>query len=457
MTAASQIEKTEEATSPGTPGQKVGASLASGFQQMLKLRPSTPTHSNVQQTREVPTSGHSSVAHQEGVPTEGLKKAPKAGRSFSPVKQMHSVQKEESSAKGSAKVRLTFSRPPTPSKSYETRNGGGLMTQVGVLKGGASPQKEEGKASNGFPERSWVGLNQVNLEHQRKNVQTNLDQRGAPHSPCENDQSGHGDIKEPPVEKERVYTPLPINMAEEQALYRSLEEEIMANIKELEDGEDENHISKESQLRGFRMDRDSRRGTAALDCNDRRLSTPSLPFWSNATKVLDYREGVPRSGVYVPESETKWHPAGSCYEAVIRELSMALHQDHVGRGKSMPKKVLERDPPREEKQGSPQTGEDKPSPSMDEGEPNGDATQATLSTATSSAESFATLESVELLPSKPRRSLKKPERVPSIYKLKLRPKIRPRRDHRPEKKPSKIPTPVADRQSPKDLQPQKPA
>ncbi|XP_072834420.2 GAS2-like protein 2 [Pogona vitticeps] len=456
MTAASQIKKPENATSPGTPGQKAGASLASGFQQMLKLRPSTPTHSNVQQTREVPTSGHSSVAHQEGVPTEGLRKAPKAGRSFSPVKQMHSVQKEESSAKGSAKVRLTFSRPPTPSKNYEARNGGGLMTQVGVLKGGASPQKEEGKASNGFPERSWVGLNQVNLEHQRKNVQTNLDQRGAPHSPCENDQSGHGDIKEPPVEKERVYTPLPINVAEEQALYRSLEEEIMANIKELEDGEDENHLSKESQLRGFRMDRDSRRGTAALDCNDRRLSTPSLPFWSNATKVLDYREGVPRSGVYVPESETKWHPAGPCYEAVIRELSMALHQDHVGRegllptpssslegGKSMPKKVLERDPPREEKQGSPQTGEDKPSPSMDEGEPNGDATQATLSTATSSAESFATLESVELLPSKPRRSLKKPERVPSIYKLKLRPKIRPRRDHRPEKKPSKIPTPVA--------------
>ncbi|XP_030818730.1 GAS2-like protein 2 [Camarhynchus parvulus] len=47
---------------------------------------------------------------------------------------------------------------------------------------------------------------------------------------------------------------------------------------------------------------------------------------------------------------------------------------------------------------------------------------------------------------KPRRCLKKPERVPSIYKLKLRPKVRPRRDHRPGKRPSRIPTPLGQRQ-----------
>ncbi|XP_072909892.1 GAS2-like protein 2A [Hemitrygon akajei] len=50
-----------------------------------------------------------------------------------------------------------------------------------------------------------------------------------------------------------------------------------------------------------------------------------------------------------------------------------------------------------------------------------------------------------------KRSLKKPERVPSIYKLKLRPKIRPRRDNRPEKKPSRIPTPLSYRQEDKAL------
>lgn len=44
---------------------------------------------------------------------------------------------------------------------------------------------------------------------------------------------------------------------------------------------------------------------------------------------------------------------------------------------------------------------------------------------------------------KGKRTLRKPQKVPSIYKLKLRPRIRPRRDHRPEKRPSRIPKPLA--------------
>ncbi|XP_041058735.1 GAS2-like protein 2A [Carcharodon carcharias] len=47
---------------------------------------------------------------------------------------------------------------------------------------------------------------------------------------------------------------------------------------------------------------------------------------------------------------------------------------------------------------------------------------------------------------RPKKGLKKPDRVPSIYKMKLRPKIRPRTDNRPEKRPSQIPTPVSCRQ-----------
>ncbi|MBN3309372.1 GA2L1 protein, partial [Amia calva] len=49
---------------------------------------------------------------------------------------------------------------------------------------------------------------------------------------------------------------------------------------------------------------------------------------------------------------------------------------------------------------------------------------------------------------RPKKALKKPERVPSIYKLKLRPKIRPRTDNRPEKSPSRIPTPVSYKHAP---------
>lgn len=56
--------------------------------------------------------------------------------------------------------------------------------------------------------------------------------------------------------------------------------------------------------------------------------------------------------------------------------------------------------------------------------------------------------------------LKKPGRVPSIYKLKLRPKAKPRVDTQPDKKPSKIPTPLSYKTSsasPKGSPPKRPA
>ncbi|XP_040272607.1 GAS2-like protein 1 [Bufo bufo] len=43
---------------------------------------------------------------------------------------------------------------------------------------------------------------------------------------------------------------------------------------------------------------------------------------------------------------------------------------------------------------------------------------------------------------RPKKTMKRPDRVPSIYKLKLRPKIRPRADIQPDKSPSRIPTPL---------------
>ncbi|XP_068096278.1 GAS2-like protein 1 [Hyperolius riggenbachi] len=43
---------------------------------------------------------------------------------------------------------------------------------------------------------------------------------------------------------------------------------------------------------------------------------------------------------------------------------------------------------------------------------------------------------------RPKKNLKRPDRVPSMYKLKLRPKIKPRIDTQPDKSPSRIPTPL---------------
>ncbi|TRY81927.1 hypothetical protein DNTS_013390 [Danionella cerebrum] len=51
-------------------------------------------------------------------------------------------------------------------------------------------------------------------------------------------------------------------------------------------------------------------------------------------------------------------------------------------------------------------------------------------------------EAEEAVVLRPKKGQKKTERVPSIYKLKLRPRIRPRTDNRPEDSPSRIPTPV---------------
>ncbi|XP_034647169.1 GAS2-like protein 1 isoform X1 [Trachemys scripta elegans] len=59
-----------------------------------------------------------------------------------------------------------------------------------------------------------------------------------------------------------------------------------------------------------------------------------------------------------------------------------------------------------------------------------------------------------------KKSLKKPGRVPSIYKLKLRPKAKPRVDTQPDKKPSRIPTPLSYKTSsasPKGSPPKRPA
>ncbi|XP_053136015.1 GAS2-like protein 1 isoform X2 [Hemicordylus capensis] len=44
---------------------------------------------------------------------------------------------------------------------------------------------------------------------------------------------------------------------------------------------------------------------------------------------------------------------------------------------------------------------------------------------------------------RPKLALKQPDRVPSIYKLKLRSMVKPRTDSQPDKKPSKIPTPLS--------------
>ncbi|XP_063147110.1 GAS2-like protein 2 [Candoia aspera] len=330
--------------------------------------------------------------------------------------------------------RASSIRPPTPSgnEAYQGRfrnSDPALAKEQLRLNSKKMPRNERGpkkeqsemvsvEAYGLLSSRLGIGVSQL------KHSQSLQGQKDTPRTSC---QLSTGDTKEPIVEKERVYTPLPINLAEEQALYRSLEEEILSNIKELEADSDDNHLPGQNQL-------------------------------EEATKVLTYGEGVPRSGVYVPERDTRWHPAGLHYDRVIQELSMALHLEHMGtdlsssppvnsylvNGSKAKLKFGERETPHET-QLAPGAKEDKPPHANNGGHrevnENGDTPQTFPNEeAPNPSESSVAAENV---PSKPKRSLKKPERVPSFYKLKLRPKIRPRKDNRPEKKPSKIPRPLA--------------
>uniref|UniRef100_A0A670K318 Growth arrest specific 2 like 2 n=1 Tax=Podarcis muralis TaxID=64176 RepID=A0A670K318_PODMU len=340
---------------------------------------------------------------QGGVTVHSWSKDSIAWRSPSPVKHAGVTQKEDSSAKTSGRVAPTSYRPPAIGSSYQEafcfRNGGNTLDKnqanlprKELFKGKAPLLREQGKA--------------VSLEASATG------QEGVPGRPCKDGRMSQGDTKELGRGTERVYTPLPIDPVEEQALYRSLEDEILANIKELEE----------------------------------------------VSEGRDAMGSVPRSGVYVPEREMRWHPAGLHYDSVVQELSKTLHREHAGTEGSPPqsspslvngnqarKTFLDRESPVPEKNCV--------APEAEGGEPhhtacvevdgNARASQAMPGRPPDSPEHSPAPEDTKLPQSKPRRSLKKPERVPSIYKLKLRPKIRPRRDNRPEKRPSRIPTPIA--------------
>ncbi|XP_025032692.1 GAS2-like protein 2, partial [Python bivittatus] len=387
-----------------------------------------------------------------------------------PVKHTSQVQREDSGLRTSGKVGSPFYRPPTPSRkeAYQGlfRNSDLALAKEElqlnskkVPRDEMGPKKEQGEmvsmeAYGSLPSHLGIGVSQLDLEEKMKDSQALRGQKDTPRTSC---QLSTGDTKEPTVERERVYTPLPINLAEEQALYRSLEEEILSNIKELEADSGDNHLPGQNQLEEFKKDNDPERNSTMIGCNLPKVSIPSLSFLQRTKKVLTYGEGVPRSGVYVPERDTRWHPAGLHYDSVIQELSMALHLEHMEtdlsssppmnsylvNGNKAKLKFEEKEMLHETHLAA-EAKDDKPSHANNGGHTevneNGDTPQTFPNEESSNpSESSVVAENVQ---SKPRRSLKKPERVPSFYKLKLRPKIRPRKDNRPEKRPSKIPTPV---------------
>ncbi|KAG8122807.1 hypothetical protein E2320_018200 [Naja naja] len=289
-----------------------------------------------QQTVKVPMENLQ--RQQKGTLVHHWRKDSIAQLSSSPTKHPAQVQREDSCLRTSGKVGPPFCRPPTPRRNeayqglFSSSDPDPALAKEQLQLNSKKYPGEQNKmvsmeAYDSLSSHLGIGVHHLDSEEKTKDSQALQGQKNNPRTSC---QLSPRDTKEPSVEKERVYTPLPINLAEEQALYRSLEEEILSNIKELEADSEDNHLLGENQLEEFKKDNDPETNSTMVGCNLPKVSVPSLSFLQRTKKILTYSEGVPRSGVYVPERDTRLHPAGLHYDSVIQELSMALHLEHLG-------------------------------------------------------------------------------------------------------------------------------
>ncbi|XP_062845247.1 GAS2-like protein 2A [Trichomycterus rosablanca] len=221
-----------------------------------------------------------------------------------------------------------------------------------------------------------------------------------------------------------LFTPPPISPAQEAMLYQSLEEEILSNLQQLE------------------MDSDSG------DSEQNEFSIrPETPYLLNSTENT--------SSVFSSTSRPT-----SRKDASFDGFIGALTKEKKPREKGSTERCRGRKQERQS-QFDPRYGRSMANSwsslgssmeSRESIEPPKMSGVYTAVQADSSDSGIKCKERPQGSSSSKRRSLKKPERVPSIYKLKLRPCVRPRRDHRPDKNPTRIPKPVFYRrsQSPKD-------
>ncbi|XP_073654063.1 GAS2-like protein 2 isoform X2 [Tursiops truncatus] len=295
-------------------------------------------------------------------------------------------------------VRLPPACPPTLGRSFPGTASGGPRTELG--RGPIPLRAVTGDLSGSRPGDCSVEERQ---EDQKLDVQVTAE-AGEPW--------GLG-----PQHQEGRCTPLPSGGIKEQAIHHSLGEQLLASMKLLE---------------------------VAAVCPQ-----------GAASGV------VPRSGVYVPSLGGRWPEPGGPYDKVIQELAQGpppllkvdlgawkaaptgCPKPAVSAGPGSPKRKLGAEESGLRTKASPsakgagttkvpaQRGQDCSAP----------AVSATPESSTPSP-SAPSSDKAKACPGKGKRTLRKPRRVPSIYKLKLRHRIRPRRDHRPEKQPSRIPKPL---------------
>ncbi|KAI5765801.1 GAS2L2 [Gulo gulo luscus] len=312
---------------------------------------------------------------------------PPAVRSLSPVKGPTKLP-----------IRLPPARPPTPGSSFPGIAGGGPMTELGSdLIPRAVPGDLAGCRHGDFSVDARQGEQKPDSQVTAK--------AGEPW--------GLG-----PQEWEERYPPLPLGATKDQAIYHGLEEELLANMTLLEVG-------------------------------------GACPQGTGSGVI-------PRSGVYVPSLGGQWPEPGGPYDKVIQELAQGpppLVKVDLGAWKAAstgsPKLAVTKGPGGPKgKLGTRESGPKvkaslsakgigmKKGPALGRQDCSGPTVSAKLEAPTPSP-SDPNSDKTQACPAKIKRTLRKPQRVPSIYKLKLRPRIRLRRDHRPGKQPSRIPRPLA--------------
>lgn len=286
-------------------------------------------------------------------------------------------------------IRLSLTRPPTPGRSSLGTEGGSSTGRDSI----------SSRALAGNLGRSTHGHHSVEAS---RDHQTDIQITSETEDP-----------RSLGTQKWReIHTSLPLGRTREQALYDNLKEEVVANMKLLE------------------VEATCTQGTRS--------------------------QAIPRSGVYVPSLGGGWPEPGGPYDKVIQELvqgpppllKVDLKAWKVG-FEHPPRPIV--DPGSlKEKLGSREMGtrikaEGTTVRTMPPARGQDCSTlpvSANLEAPTHSCPDPSS-DKAKVCLGKGKRTLRKPQKVPSIYKLKLRPRIRPRRDHRPEKRPSRIPKPLA--------------
>ncbi|XP_041092464.1 GAS2-like protein 2A [Polyodon spathula] len=428
-------------------------------------RPSTPNRCR-SPTKQVLPKQEVNASPQTQISTNTVRASSAITRSQSPTKQVTSKTASHPQ-----------NRPPTPLGnpnigSSNGRNDGNLSPRRGL-----SVPRQNALRSGSLGSSLSGSMIRINVTE--PGDMDDVFQEGQPFERLKNNHNKNTNRamnrdRETAGEMERgcLFTPPPISPEQESELYRSLEDEILSNMQILDVHSDENNNTEDA---GSEIPLGQNSTVQELSSASRLSVLASVPSAAKAARSQRTSTFSVSSaeGSRTPQTEPS-------FDAVIAELSrgqLVLNKVDV---ESWVAKIL----PKPIGQVEPGTATFRETRSMDSSSLNVAQSNrmGSWSSLGSSVEfkepaearrpdhqdpiaggpltkvkSMDTLDGSSTASSgspdppvkartpsfKQKRGLKKPERVPSIYKLKLRSKIRPRRDTRPEKRPSKIPTPVS--------------